>query len=298
MVSLERCLASGSSAVLLALGGWCAGCADDARRALPIEASGEDVDAVGFGLSFIAADTETGCGRAAGIRIVIAHGDARESCQAGWVAASIDGPGTDGGSDHLADCLFIVPVGAWTIESIDVIGDDGAPLACCSSRYVALVEVTEAETTEVAAELLCDAPDRGSIELYGWLDRVPPDPACVRTQGYWKNHEASWPLASVTLGARVYTKAAALTLLRTAPRGNATIILAHQLIAAKLNVAAGANSRRADERVFAADELLTRTPVGSQVTGEIARIMTALAEELTAFNEGRPYSGNGATFVF
>lgn len=391
MVTLERCLASVSSSLLLALAGWCAGCADEDFRAPRIEPSSEGVDTVGFGLSFIVADTETACGRAAGIRIVIANGDAQESCEAGWAAASIDGPGTSGGGHHVADCLFVVAAGTWTIASIDVIGDDGAPLACCSSRYVARIEVTEAETTEVAAELVCDAPGNGAIDIYGWLDRPPiivalamtptkfvpgctpvslaataadpdgdpiwyawevidapaapetwslswvgdratflatvagtyqlrltvvepvhdlqatlvfpihvvtsdatclepPDPphtSCVKTQGYWKNHEAYWPLASVTLGARVYTKAEALTLLRTAPRGDASIILAHQLIAAKLNIAAGADSRRADDLVFAADELLTRNPVGSHVTGEVAQAMTALAEELTAFNEGR-----------
>lgn len=72
----------------------------------------------------------------------------------------------------------------------------------------------------------------------------PPPPGddeaedcCPKSQGYWKNHANLWPVESLVLGATSYTKSELLCKFRTPPSGNASIILTHQLIAAKLNVA-------------------------------------------------------------
>jgi hypothetical protein len=62
---------------------------------------------------------------------------------------------------------------------------------------------------------------------------------CPLSQGYWKNHDSAWRVSSVTLGSVSYSHAQLSTILNTAPAGDASIILAHQLIAAKLNVANG-----------------------------------------------------------
>ena len=60
--------------------------------------------------------------------------------------------------------------------------------------------------------------------------------ACHFTPGYWKNDRKHlWPVTSLTIGGVTYTKAQLLVILRTPPRGDATHILAFQLIAAKLN---------------------------------------------------------------
>jgi hypothetical protein len=63
---------------------------------------------------------------------------------------------------------------------------------------------------------------------------------CVYTQGYWKNHPSAWPVNSVKLGNVIYSKAQLLLIFDTPAAGNGLISLAHQLIAAKLNIAAGA----------------------------------------------------------
>ena len=63
---------------------------------------------------------------------------------------------------------------------------------------------------------------------------------CVHTQGYWKNHPGAWPVATVKLGNIIYSKAQLLLIFDTPASGNGLISLAHQLIAAKLNIAAGA----------------------------------------------------------
>jgi hypothetical protein len=63
---------------------------------------------------------------------------------------------------------------------------------------------------------------------------------CVHTQGYWKNHPSSWPVNSLKLGNVIYTKAQLLLIFDQPAAGNGLISMAHQLIAAKLNVLAGA----------------------------------------------------------
>ncbi len=81
----------------------------------------------------------------------------------------------------------------------------------------------------VAYTFLCDEePDAGT------------DYGCTLTQGFWKNHPEAWPVDELTLGNRTYTKAELLVILKTPTRGDASLILGHQLIAAMLNVAAGA----------------------------------------------------------
>ncbi|HEY0735145.1 MAG TPA: hypothetical protein VGD69_09595, partial [Herpetosiphonaceae bacterium] len=70
---------------------------------------------------------------------------------------------------------------------------------------------------------------------------TPPGDNCTYTIGYWKTHPEDWPVQSLTLGGVTYTKAQLLNILNTPPRGDATYIVAHQLIAVKLNIASGAD---------------------------------------------------------
>lgn len=76
---------------------------------------------------------------------------------------------------------------------------------------------------------------------------------CTYTIGYWKTHEEAWPVAGLTLGSVYYTKAQLLSILNTAVTGNGLISLAHQLIAAKLNIANGADPTAASATIIAAD---------------------------------------------
>ena len=68
-----------------------------------------------------------------------------------------------------------------------------------------------------------------------------PSGVCPLTQGYWKNHPNAWPVNSLMLGSQTYTKAELLNILNTPVGGDASLNLAHQLIAAKLNIAAGSD---------------------------------------------------------
>src|SRR6266496_4207569 len=53
--------------------------------------------------------------------------------------------------------------------------------------------------------------------------------ACVRGQGYWKNHPDQWPVTELQLGNVTYTEEQLLAILHEPVRGNGLLILAHQL---------------------------------------------------------------------
>jgi len=128
--------------------------------------------------------------------------------------------------------------------------------------------------------------------------------ACTYSQGYWSTHPGDWPVNVLVLGdpgrpAHTYGAAALLALLRSPVRGDASINLAQQLIAAKLNVEAGASPGPIAADLTEADRLLgaftgslpfrvpTRTPVGSA--------MTAVAARLEAYNRGEVAGSCGPT---
>jgi hypothetical protein len=116
---------------------------------------------------------------------------------------------------------------------------------------------------------------------------TPPDPGCTFTQGYWKNHPEVWVGQSVTLGSTNYTQAQLLSIFGRPVKGNGLVSLSHQLIAAKLNIAAGADPTDAAAAIAAADALiggLVVPPIGS---GYLAPSSTAsLTTALDNYNNG------------
>ena len=126
----------------------------------------------------------------------------------------------------------------------------------------------------------------------------PPPPAitgCTLTQGYWKNHEEEWsgPLTLGTGPLSSYTEVQLLSIFRQPVRGNGLISLAHQLIAAKLNIAAGAsvptNVRNA---INAADALIGGNLVGGSGGGYLSPDLTSmLTAILDQYNNGNARGG-------
>jgi len=94
-----------------------------------------------------------------------------------------------------------------------------------------------------------------------------PGNDCVKTIGYWKNHPSAWPVSSLKLGNIIYSKAQLLLILNQPAAGNGLISLAHQLIASKLNVIAGAiPSSSIQGAIATADALIGNKivpPIGS-----------------------------------
>jgi RHS repeat-associated protein/uncharacterized repeat protein (TIGR01451 family) len=125
---------------------------------------------------------------------------------------------------------------------------------------------------------------------------VPPAPEhCPLSQGYWKTHPEAWPRSSLVLGsptnpAQTYPKSALLALLGTATHGDASLILADQLIAAKLNVASGSNPGPIATALAQADSLLGGfhgpLPYHVSSASSTGRAMTATAGTLEAYNTG------------
>jgi hypothetical protein len=110
---------------------------------------------------------------------------------------------------------------------------------------------------------------------------------CTFTQGYWKNHDADWPVSSLTLGTVSYTQSQLLSIFDAPVAGNGLISLAHQLIAAKMNIANGASGSAINSTIAAADALigsLVVPPVGSDhlETSATSALVTALDD----YNKG------------
>jgi len=123
--------------------------------------------------------------------------------------------------------------------------------------------------------------------------------SCPLTQGFWKNHGSGWPATSLTLGSQTYTEAELLTILGTPVRGDASLILAYQLIAAKLNIANGACGSSITATIAAADTALSaftgKLPYNVAPSSTAGQTMTSLAANLDTFNSSTR-SGCVATF--
>ncbi len=106
--------------------------------------------------------------------------------------------------------------------------------------------LTEADTLtahESTSLLVLQGPACGSGD-------EDPDPVgCTRTQGYWKTHGPvgcrkgknanEWEVVTLQLGNLTYTDSQLCAILSQPVKGNGLLSLAHQLIAAKLNMATG-----------------------------------------------------------
>ncbi len=110
------------------------------------------------------------------------------------------------------------------------------------------------------------------------------------SQGFYKKPE-HWPsgVTQLTLGSQTYTKQEAIDLLNTPPQGDASISLAHQLIAAKLNQIVGLPATPAQLQAIAdADALLSSysgdLPYNVPANSPAGQQMTALASTLEEYN--------------
>jgi hypothetical protein len=111
--------------------------------------------------------------------------------------------------------------------------------------------------------------------------------SCTYSQGYWRNHPDAWPVTGLTIGTVAYQAAELMAILDNPAQGNGLVILAHQLIAAKLNIANGADPSAVQQAITDADNMigaLVAPPIGN---GYLAPGQTGdLTETLTEYNEG------------
>jgi cysteine-rich repeat protein len=127
--------------------------------------------------------------------------------------------------------------------------------------------------------------DRSALSGEGSNSSADDD--CTLTQGYWKNHPDAWPVSSLKLGSVTYSKDELIAIFKTPVKGNGLISLAHQLIAAKLNIAAGASDVSIKASISAADSLIGSLVCPPKGDGKLSTSATSsLVGKLDAFNSG------------
>lgn len=113
--------------------------------------------------------------------------------------------------------------------------------------------------------------------------------ACAHGYGFWKKHPDLWPVSSLVLGDESYSSVELQALLSRPVKGDASLILAGHLIAAKFNLAAGGTSEDLNAAIAMADALLTPFPgkLPYQVSPSSARgrEMVHLAGDLSRRND-------------
>lgn len=113
---------------------------------------------------------------------------------------------------------------------------------------------------------------------------------CPLGHGFWKNHPAAWSVNSLKLGTQTYNKSELLILLGSPTKGDASIILARQLIAAKLNLANGSDPTPINSAVAHADGILSgfsgKLPYKVKPSAVSGQMMVADANILDNYNNG------------
>jgi cysteine-rich repeat protein len=116
---------------------------------------------------------------------------------------------------------------------------------------------------------------------------------CTLTIGYWKTHPEAWPLNAVPLGNHIYDKSDALRILNQSVQGNGLVALAHQLIAAKLNVASGADPQSVSDAIKTADYLIGALVVPPIGGGSLpTKTTSGLVAQLDSYNTGTTGPGH------
>jgi hypothetical protein len=151
---------------------------------------------------------------------------------------------------------------------------------------IALAACVEQSPTAVAPEGM----DRGrAVIIIG-----PPPPSCTYTQGYWKNSSELWDDAGdgmvfLTSDAFYNSGVSYLTILRLPPKGgNAYELLAHQFIAASLNLnGAFVGIAEVDDAMAGAAAYFSGEPAGIPDPVEPTRSqLISWANTLDEFNRG------------
>ena len=113
---------------------------------------------------------------------------------------------------------------------------------------------------------------------------------CPHGQGYWKN-TPNWPMTELTIGSQTYNQAELLILFNTPVGGDASLNLAHQLIAATLNVTSGGDPVVASGVIAQANALLAaypgKLPYNVDSSSADGQTMVNLGGVLDSYNSGQ-----------
>jgi hypothetical protein len=171
-----------------------------------------------------------------------------------------------------------------TVTVGDFLFDNGASTNCDEPLVCGTAYVFRAFGHATSTLLRSDFTSALECDTLPCEDR---DQGCTYTQGFWKTHPEKWPVDNLDLGTRNYSSTELLSILVKAPAGNGLIILAHQLIAAKLNVASGADDTAVAAAITAADALIGSLVIPPVSSGYLTPAsVSSLVNTLTSYNEG------------
>lgn len=165
-------------------------------------------------------------------------------------------------------------------------------------EYSMMIEPTKCgdyEFKNTATYVTKDTYEKGS-SYHSVYVKVPCAYGCTRTQGYWKNHSEYGPAkydktwAKLEYGAKTTFYKSGKSwydCFKTAPAGNAYYILAHQYMAAMLNVYAGADGTPVKDTLKYAEEYFYKYSPSDPISKEYKSKMTAWASALDKYNNGQ-----------
>jgi len=120
------------------------------------------------------------------------------------------------------------------------------------------------------------------VQSTGFVCPLPPT--------HWKKNPERWPVDSLTLGDESYSQRELLAILNPQDRADASLVLAPQLIAAKLNLANGSDPAPVMATIDDADALLSqfsgKLPYHVKRSSPAGRAMQEDAEVLDDYNHG------------
>jgi hypothetical protein len=185
--------------------------------------------------------------------------------------------------------------------SFDIIsGPNMGPLGTALTNADGIATLTYTSTGTIPAIDIAQASFVGSDGQIYFSEQVPinwevcnvtptpppPDIGCTQGIFYWRTHPEDWPVDAITIGNVIYPKTEAIQILEVPPQGDATYVLAHQLIAAKLNILNGADDTAVAAIIVEADAWLISHPLGSNPIGAERREGAALNSILNDYNDG------------
>lgn len=114
------------------------------------------------------------------------------------------------------------------------------------------------------------------------------DSGCTLTQGYWKTHTESWPTPYLPSATFYLSGMSWIDTFNTSPNGNGYYILAHQFMAAKLNLANGASAPTSIQAALGDAEafLTANTPASCNQSNFNCNQQKATAAVLDDYNNG------------
>ncbi len=164
----------------------------------------------------------------------------------------------------------------------------GGALLGSSRDFDALQTLDPASGLPLSSVAFCLACPIPYDHTFG--DLASPQFTCPRTKGFWSRNPGAWPVTSLRLGTQTYGQARLLTILAMRINADASLNLAHQLISAKLNLAAGSNPTRIVQTIANADALLGTfpglLPYNVAPSSTIGRAMITLSRVLETYNNG------------